>query len=170
MAEIRRHISDILPSITVSLLIFLQIIIGLYMIDGEEWIIVSYLGVALYIFSGIIFGVLPILELRRSGAVRQGKSYIHTTKIVDQGIYYIMRHPQFFTWMLWAIAGMLVFQQWIIVLLGIPVFPLTYLDLMRADKNLLDKFGDEYKIYMKKVPRANFMVGLLKAFRNKIDQ
>jgi protein-S-isoprenylcysteine O-methyltransferase Ste14 len=170
MGEVRGHISDILPSIMVSLLIFLQIIIGLYLIDGEEWIIVSYLGGALYIVSGFIFGVLPILELRRSGVVRQGKSYIHTTKIVDQGIYSIIRHPQFFTWILWALAGMLVFQQWLIVLLGIPVFPLTYLDLVRADKKLLDKFGDEYKIYMEKVPRTNFMVGLVKVFRNKMIQ
>ena len=60
------------------------------------------------------------------------------------------------TFILWAIAGMLLFQHWIIIILGIPILPLTYIDLIRADKDAIEKFGDDYKAYMKKVPRANF--------------
>jgi protein-S-isoprenylcysteine O-methyltransferase Ste14 len=67
--------------------------------------------------------------------------------------------------MLWAIAGMLLFQHWVIVLLGIPIFPLTYIDLVKADRDAIEKFGDEYKAYMKKVPRANFLLGIIRQFR-----
>jgi protein-S-isoprenylcysteine O-methyltransferase Ste14 len=88
--------------------------------------------------------------------VKSGKSYIHTTHLVDTGIYSIVHHPQYVTFILWAIAGMLLFQHWIVVLLGIPIFPLIYVDLIKADKDALEKFGDAYKSYMKKVPRANF--------------
>jgi protein-S-isoprenylcysteine O-methyltransferase Ste14 len=63
---------------------------------------------------------------------------------------------------LWAIAGMLLFQHWIVILLGIPVIPLTYIDLLKADKDGIEKFGDEYKAYMKRVPRANFLLGILR--------
>jgi len=30
--------------------------------------------------------------------------------------------------------------------------PLTYVDLVKADKDAIEKFGEEYVAYMKKVP------------------
>jgi len=118
--------------------------------------ILAYVGVGLYVFSGLVFGWLPVIEFRKKGGVRREKSYIHTTKLVDTGIYSIVRHPQYVTFILWAVAGMLLFQHWIVVLLGILIFPLTYIDLIRADRDAIEKFGDDYKAYMKKVPRAIF--------------
>ena len=127
--------------------------------------IIAYSGVGLYVFSGLVFGWLPVSEFRKKGAVRKGKRYIHTTQLVDTGIYSIVRHPQYVTFMLWAIAGILLFQHWIVVLLGIPIFPLTYMDLVRADQDAIEKFGEDYKAYMKKVPRANFFLGIIQRFR-----
>jgi protein-S-isoprenylcysteine O-methyltransferase Ste14 len=57
---------------------------------------------------------------------------------------------------------MLLFQHWIIIILGIPIIPLTYIDLIRADKDSIEKFGDDYKQYIKKVPRANFLLGIIR--------
>ena len=111
--------------------------------------------------------MLPTFEFRKKGEVKKGKSYIHTTKLVDNGIYSIVRHPQYVTFMLWAIAGMLLFQHWIVILLGIPVILLTYIDLIRADKDSIKKFGDDYKQYMQKVPRANFIIGIIRHLRRK---
>jgi len=125
----------------------------------------AYVGVGLYVFSGLVFGWLPVIEFRKKGGVRREKSYIHTTKLVDTGIYSIVRHPQYVTFILWAVAGMLLFQHWIVVLLGILIFPLTYIDLIRADRDAIEKFGDDYKAYMKKVPRANFLLGIIRRFR-----
>jgi len=49
----------------------------------------------------------------------------------------------------------LLFQHWISILLGIPIIPFTYIDLVRADKDLIEKFfGDYYKAYTKEIPRA----------------
>ena len=42
--------------------------------------ILAYIGVGLYVFSGLIFGGLPVIEFRKKGRVRKGKSYIHTTR------------------------------------------------------------------------------------------
>ena len=159
---------DILPS-TISTILFLsQIIIGIYLLSYISQIkIVAYTGVGLYIFSGLIFGMLPTFEFRKKGGVEKGKSYIHTTKLVDTGIYSIVRHPQYITFILFAIAGMLLFQHWIIILLGIPVIPLLYIDLVRADNQLIKKFGKDYEKYMKKVPRANFVLGLFRLLYRK---
>ena len=159
---------NVLPVTFTTLLFISQIIIGFYLLSDVSQIeIVAYAGVGLYIFSGLIFGMLPTFDFRRKGGVKKGKSYIHTTKIVDTGIYSIVRHPQFITFILFAIAGMLLFQHWIVVLLGIPIMPLTYIDLLRADNRLVEKFGADYKKYMQRVPRANFVLGIFRLLRKK---
>ena len=159
---------DFVPVTFASLLFISQIIVGIYLLSDVTQIeFLAYFGVTLYVLSGIVFGILPVIELRKKGKVRQGKSYINTTQLVDTGIYSIVRHPQFVTFILWAFAGMLLFQHWIIILLGIPIIPLTYFDLIRADKAAIEKFGDDYKAYMKKVPRMNFVLGIFRLFRRK---
>ena len=159
-------LKDSAPVTLATVLFISQIIIGIYLLSGVSQIdVLAYAGVGLYAFSGLVFGGLPVFEFRRKGGVKKGESYIHTTKLVDTGIYSIVRHPQYVTFMLWAIAGMLLFQHWIVVLLGVPIFPLTYIDLIKADKDATQKFGDEYRAYMKRVPRANFLLGIIRRFR-----
>jgi len=159
---------NVIPSTVTSILFISQIIVGIYLISDISQIrILAYIGVGLYAFSGLIFGMLPVFEFRKNGRVVKGKSYIHTTELVDTGIYSIVRHPQYVTFILWAIAGMLLFQHWIVIILGIPIIPLTYIDLHNADKDGIKKFGNEYKQYMKQVPRANFLLGIIRVVRKK---
>jgi len=157
---------DFVPVTLVTIFFISQIIVGFYLLSGVSQIdVLAYVGVGLYVFSGLVFGLLPVFEFRKKGGVKKGKSYTHTTQIVDTGIYSIVRHPQYVTFILWAIAGMLLFQHWIVVLLGVPIFPLTYIDLMTADKDAIEKLGDDYKAYMKRVPRANFLLGIIRRSR-----
>ena len=159
------------PATFGTVLFLSQIVVG---VDLLSWIsqnaVLAYMGVGLYVFSGIFFGMLPIFELRRRGEVEEGRSYVHTTKLVKTGIYSVVRHPQYVTFMLWAIAAILLFQHWIVILLGLPVFPLTYVDLVKADEDAIRKFGHEYEAYMNEVPRANFLVGLVRRARRKETQ
>ena len=157
------HWMDWVPILFTSLLFISQIIFDVFLLSDVVQIqILAYAGVGLYVFSGIVFGWLPVFEFRKKGRVKKGKSYIYTTQLVDTGIYSIVRHPQYITFILWGIAGMLLFQHWIITLLGIPIIPLTYIDLIKADKDAIKKFGANYKAYMEKVPRANFLRGIVK--------
>ena len=159
---------EIMPSTITSMLVFSQIISGIYLLSNINQItILAYTGVGLYVFSGLIFGMLPVFEFRKKGMVKKGKSYIHTTKLVDTGIYSIVRHPQYITFMIWSVAGMFLFQHWIVIILGIPILPLTYIDLFNADKDAINKFGESYKQYMKRVPRANFLLGVFRYSRRK---
>jgi len=154
---------DFVPVTLVTILFISQIIFGINLLSEVSQIeILAYIGVGLYVISGLVFGWLPVIEFRKKGGVKKGKSYIHTTQLVDTGIYSIVRHPQYVTFILWAIAGILLFQHWIIILLGIPIVPLTYVDLIRADNNAIEKLGDDYKAYMKRVPRANFLLGIIR--------
>ena len=150
-------------STSVTILFISQIILGIFLIsDGSQIEVLAYAGVGLYVLAGLVFGCLPVIEFRKKGRVENGKSYVHTTQLVDTGIFSIVRHPQYMTFMIWAIAGMLLFQHWIVVILGIPVLPFTYIDLIRADEAASKKFGDQYKDYMKRVPRANFFLGIIR--------
>jgi len=159
---------DIIPSTLITLLLITQISSGIYLLTNTKQItILAYTCVGLYVFSGLIFGMLPVFEFHRKGRVRKGKSYVHTTKLVDTGIYSIVRHPQYITFIIWAIAGMLLFQHWIIIMLGIPIIPLTYIDLINADREGIKKFGEAYKKYMICVPRTNFLLGIIKVISKR---
>jgi protein-S-isoprenylcysteine O-methyltransferase Ste14 len=166
MPEKRFSWIEYIPVTFTSVLFISQIVIGVYLLSEVSKIeVFAYFGVGLYAFSGLIFGMLPVFEFRKKGGVSKGQSYIHTTKLVDTGVYSVVRHPQYVTFMMWAIAGMLLFQHWIVILLGSPIFPLTYIDLLKADRDAVEKFGDDYKAYMKKVPRANFLLGIIRRLR-----
>ena len=166
MLEKRFSWKDHVPGTISSILFISQIVVGVYLLSEVSQIeVLAYVGVGLYVFSGIVFGALPVFEFRKKGEVRKGQSYIHTTKLVDTGIYSVVRHPQYVTFIMWAIAGILLFQNWIVILLGLPIMPLTYIDLIKADKDAIEKFGEDYKEYMKKVPRANFLLGIIRRFR-----
>jgi protein-S-isoprenylcysteine O-methyltransferase Ste14 len=166
MSERRFSWKDHAPATFSSILFISQIVVGIYLLSEVlQNEILAYIGVGLYVFSGLVFGALPVFEFRRKGEVQKGQSYIHTTKLVETGIYSIVRHPQYVTFILFAIAGILLFQHWIVILLGLPVIPLTYTDLIKADNDAIDKFGEDYKAYMRKVPRANFLLGIIRRFR-----
>ena len=159
---------DVIPITFTSILLISQIISGIYLLSNITQIaIFAYIGVGLYVFPGWIFGMLPTVEFRKKGGVKKGNSYIYTTKLVDTGIFSIVRHPQYITWIWWAIAGMFIFQHWIVIILGLPIIPLTYIDLINADKDGIKKFGDDYRQYMKKVPRANFLLGIIRLLRDR---
>jgi len=159
---------DFLPVTLTSILFISQIIIGLSLINSiSQHQLLAYVGVAVYIIGGWIFGLMPICEFRRKGGVQQGSSYIHTTILVDTGLYAIVRHPQYLSWILFAIAGMLLFQHYIVIILGLPIIPLTYIDLLRADEQLQKKFGYAYTEYMHKVPRANIVLGIFRWIKRK---
>jgi len=161
--SVRSSWKDHVP-VTFSTILFIsQIVVGLYLLSEISQIaILAYVGVGLYFFSGMIFGMLPVFEFRKKGGVQKGQSYIHTTKIVDTGVYSVVRHPQYVTFILWALSGMLLFQHWLIILVGVPVIPLTYIDLIKADNACIERFGEDYEVYMKKVPRANFLLGIMR--------
>jgi protein-S-isoprenylcysteine O-methyltransferase Ste14 len=108
----------------------------------------------------IIFGWLPIFTLKKYGGVPKGKSYMRTEKLVTKGIFSVVRHPQYLCMPLMPVALALLSQHWIVIALGIPAFSLGIISIIGADKEGIEKFGAEYREYMKKVPGFNILLGL----------
>ena len=118
-----------------------------------------------------VFGMLPIITFRRKGGVAKGESYMKTTVLVDTGIYAIVRHPQGGTaWLLINLGVMLVAQHWSSVTLGLASMVLAYVDSFNADQSCIEKFGDVYERYMERVPRVNFVAGIIRLVRRRLDE
>jgi protein-S-isoprenylcysteine O-methyltransferase Ste14 len=121
-------------------------------------------------WAGAVFGWLPIFTFLRKGGVPKGKSFVHTTTLVETGVYAIVRHPQMgVAWLLMCISLMFITQRWISVTLGIPAMALVYLDLLKADQRCIEKFGDAYRRYMERVPRVNFVFGIIQLIRCRVN-
>jgi len=55
----------------------------------------------------------------------------------------------------------LIAWHWTSAFLGLASMGLIYADTFKADQYCINKFGDEYKRYMEKVPRVNFVAGII---------
>jgi protein-S-isoprenylcysteine O-methyltransferase Ste14 len=113
-----------------------------------------------------VFGWMPIHTLRERGGVPEGESYMKTTKLVETGVYSVVRHPQYLAGVLISLSLVLISQHWINALLFLPVLVGTYIDSRRADRRLVDKFGEDYTRYMEKVPGLNPVTGVFRLLRD----
>jgi protein-S-isoprenylcysteine O-methyltransferase Ste14 len=123
-------------------------------------------GISLWILSAFL-GWLPIYTFRKKGGVQKGESFVKTTKLVTTGIYSIIRHPQYLAGMLLGFSFMLISQHWLVLVLGIPFITIFYIAALDEDKTCLKKFGYSYREYIKKVPRTNLILGIIRFLFNK---
>ena len=139
--------------------IILVFFLGIFNEAGFD--LVMYAGWLVWAIS-VIFGFLPIFTFKSKGGVAKGKSYVHTRTLVVTGIYSIVRHLQYTAGILFSLALILIAQNWLVLSLGVIVIPLLYVDIVMADTHEIEKFGDDYKRYMEKAPRANFILGIFR--------
>jgi protein-S-isoprenylcysteine O-methyltransferase Ste14 len=114
-----------------------------------------------------IFGWLPIFTFRKWGGVSKGRGYIHTTVLVDRGVYAIVRHPQYLAGILMGVALTLIAQHWIVAVFGAISIVVTYVNTFEEEKDAIIKFGEDYKRYMESVPRVNFVLGIVRLLRQR---
>ena len=134
----------------------------------------SQLNIPILFFSGWIiwvislyFAFVPFFAFKKRGDVVKGKSYINTSKVVKDGTYAIIRHPQYLGGILFSISITLWNPVWFnLVLTGIIII-LTYQWTYAEDKHLIEKFGEDYESYRTTVPRLNPILGLLKYYSKK---
>ena len=124
-------------------------------------------GSVVWVF-GMVLVMAPIIMFPRRGGVPKGKSFVSTTQLVDTGIYTVVRHPQytggvysiFITTLLW-------FPHWLFMVLGTIGTVVIYMSCREEDQRLIKQFGDKYVAYMKRVPRMNFFLGIMRLVRQR---
>ena len=144
----------------------IQLVLAYFYYNHLQLDAVANIGWLVFMASGVL-GWLPIFTLKKKGGVSQGKSYIQTTVLVDCGIYSIVRHPQYLAGVLMSLASVLISQYWLNAILLIPVAAGFYWDSLRADRNLVEKFGIQYEVYMEEVSGMNLLKGVLRKLSGK---
>lgn len=145
-----------------SVLLLLQVVLAFFVFTEPRLPGLRTAGWIIWIL-GTVFAIWPIFALRTRGGVAKGKSYMKTTVLVDTGIYAIVRHPQSGTaGILLNLALLLMGQHWLLLILAAVGMTLLYIDTFKADEACIDKFGGEYVRYMQRVPRVNFLAGIIR--------
>ncbi|MDY7018771.1 MAG: isoprenylcysteine carboxylmethyltransferase family protein [Chloroflexota bacterium] len=129
-------------------------------IEVESYTALFIIGWVVWAF-GMVLVMAPIVMFPRRGGVPKGKSFVHTGRLVDTGIYAVVRHPQY-TGGIYAIflTTILWYPHWLFGVLGVIGTVVLYMSCREEDQRLIEKFGDDYVAYMKRVPRMNIFLGL----------
>lgn len=90
-----------------------------------------------WVFRSLGGNITPTVALRRA----------HT--LVTHGPYRWVRHPLYTAGMLFAVALFLLTANWLVVLASLTVFGALAVRLPREEANLIARFGDQYRSYMR---------------------
>lgn len=136
-------------------------------IEVKSYPVLIIIGWVIWAF-GMVLVMAPIILFPRRGGVPKRKSFVRTTRLVDTGIYAVVRHPQY-TGGIYAIflPTALWYPHWLFIVLGVAGMAVIYMSCREEDQYLLKKFGKDYTAYMKKVPRMNIFLGILRLLRSR---
>ena len=74
--------------------------------------------------------------------------------LVTTGVYRLIRHPMYASFLLWSLAQALLLPNWMTGLAGLGGFCVLYFARVgREEKLMLDTFGDEYREYKVRTKR-----------------
>ena len=119
--------------------------------------------------AALLFAFPPMFTLKRHGRVEEGGTYMHTTRVVDAGLFAIVRHPQYVGYSFFNLTFMCLTGRLVVVALGVAAIAFFYAHTYREERYLLETFGDDYRAYRRRVPRFNFLLGYLRHRRRPTD-
>lgn len=117
--------------------------------------IIMYLG---FIFLGIsVVLFLSSNVLRKEGGMEKRKGFV-TTKLVETGIYRVIRHPIYLSLAYVFLGFGLISQHPLSLFFGFTMVILCYYFMIDEE---------DYLQYMKNVPRSNLLIGIWRVLRRK---
>ena len=126
--------------------------------------LLKYSGLILLI-PILILWPMPVFNLRKWGNISSSGSFMATTKLVDKGIYKLIRHPQYLSFMLLNAGMALLNWDVITILISISSIGFLIAGIKEEEQILIDQFGEEYTSYQKRVPSINIIAGIFRLFR-----
>jgi len=147
-----------------SVLMFLPVVLVFIFPNYYGFDVLVYLGWTV-LAIGIVLVFLAGYEFQKEGGVPEGKHLIHTTVLVDSGIYAIVRHPQYLGFILIILGLVLVSQHWLSVASGVIGSVMFRFDVRKEEEASIEKFGEDYRRYMERVPGMNVVAGAMRLRR-----
>jgi len=129
---------------------------------------IEFPAIVIYISVALIIAMIPLAVVHYYYNSKKGGcgSEDHTVILLNSGPYGIVRHPGVLVWLIAFIAITVAISDHmpftILSVLGnILLVVFSYWGCVIEEKELnLKKWGEEYREYMKEVPRWNFIKGL----------
>jgi len=142
-----------LYGVLITSTIFLYNSASLAELQYAGWLVLAF---------GIIFLVWSAKSRRRGYAENtDGKT------LVKGGAYALVRHPEFLGHILIIFALVIISQQWISLITGAILIVLLCLAMVEEEKRNIEKFGDAYRDYIKRVPRINLIAGIIRLIQSR---
>jgi len=158
-------VRDIILYSFLGVLFIGQVVFCFISYNGAGWDFVLYIGWAIAVVAFFIVGGMARIAFVREGKSPNKESWLKTTVLVDTGIYAVVRHPMYLSFMMYPVALMLISQHWLSVIFGIPVIVYFYVCTWSEERSSIERFGDSYRKYVQKVPRMNLFLGILRLWR-----
>ncbi len=114
----------------------------------------QYIGIVFFIL-GIALLILSLRSLLRN----------KSGDLITTGVFSLVRHPMYLGGMVLFLAMGCFLPHWIMVLLVSINLILIYRFMLDGDRSNVDKFGEEYQMYMERVPRMNLVAGIVNWLR-----
>jgi protein-S-isoprenylcysteine O-methyltransferase Ste14 len=83
-------------------------------------------------------------------------------KFIDSGMFSIIRHPMYLSFMIISVGLIFISQFWLVIIIGIIRITMLYYIILEEEKMDMDRFGMDYRDYQKKVPQLNIFNGIFK--------
>jgi protein-S-isoprenylcysteine O-methyltransferase Ste14 len=99
------------------------------------------------LFGSIPYAVTPLILFRRHG--EHGKNFETTTKLVTRGLYKYIRHPMYASLLFLGWGMLLKDFNTISIILIVVITIAVFLTCKVEEREMMLKFGEEYKVYMK---------------------
>ena len=146
---------------------FLSFLNKLYAIEFPNFTI--YLAIAFFIAA------IPLTFWGAQYNKKKGGccSEDYTIVLFKSGPYKILRHPSHLAWSIFFITLPIFLSKWVpftlLSIIGIVAMVSIsyYVSILEEKKLNLRKWGNEYRQYMKEVPRWNIILGLWRLRKNK---
>lgn len=150
------------PGTTYLAVLSIAVVIGFVIFRFRRVLLSVEFGFSwpLALLAAVFYGAGIVLELQWRRQVSIGTllglpevSEESPDVLLDQGIYSKMRHPRYLG-LLFQIAGSAFLTNYLAVYLLLAVsIPLLYFTVLLEERELVQRFGDNYLEYMRRVPR-----------------
>ena len=114
-------------------------------------ILINIIG-AVILFLGCLLFLITHIALKNNWSPYLELNKEH--KLITTGVYSIVRHPMYTSFMLTIIGNGLILANWFILGFGLAVSVISYIIRLDDEERMMeDYFGDEYREYKKKTPK-----------------
>lgn len=153
-----RILELLIPPPAIAFITALAMWLGAYLLPGLRWTILETPGkwwlVAALLLCSALFALPALYQFTQLHTTADPKRPYKTRRLAATGVYAYSRNPMYLGVLLLLLAWGVILANFLSLLIAL-VFPvyITIFQIRPEERYLLEKFGEEYRLYQSKVRR-----------------